>query len=277
MRAQPGKAQIHLHNYPCYQARTLSRPVRPPTGRAPGGALLTCFAVPADGDRSLGDLAALAAKDVSQLIRYEIDLAKTELRGDMRRVGLAGAPAGVAAFVGCLVLVLCCFALAFGLVALLRLRHLPGLRRTRKSATEGFGMLRRDGQPSPVSPDGQRPTFSPDGAGPRPGDADRIGRPSALEYHRWLARSALRPDGPPLRPDRRRRALPARGTPGGRLTGGQRTWGGKGGGARRGGERAPRARSGPGGGGRSRPIKEAYLHWGSRIDPHAASATPIGP
>jgi hypothetical protein len=45
---------------------------------------------PAGGDQSLGDLVALAAKDVSQLIRYEIDLAKTELKGDAKRVGLAG-------------------------------------------------------------------------------------------------------------------------------------------------------------------------------------------
>jgi len=124
-------------------------------------------------DQSLGDLVALAAKDVSQLIRYEIDLAKTELRSDMRRVGLAGALAGVAAFVGCLVLVLCCIAFAFGLIALgiwpwaaflivagtcvllaaaavaiamLKLRHLSGMRRTRKSVTEGMSLLRREVQ-----------------------------------------------------------------------------------------------------------------------------------
>ena len=65
---------------------------------------------PAGADQSLGDLVALAAKDVSQLIRYEIDLAKTELRGDVRRVGMAAALVGLAAFVGCLVLVLLCFA-----------------------------------------------------------------------------------------------------------------------------------------------------------------------
>ena len=128
---------------------------------------------PAGGDQSLGDLVALAAKDVSQLIRYEIDLAKTELKGDAKRVGLAGALAGVAAFVGCLVLVLFCIAFAYGLIALgiwtwaaflivagtcvllaavavgiavLKLRHLSGLRKTRKTVTEGIGMLRHDGQ-----------------------------------------------------------------------------------------------------------------------------------
>ena len=60
----------------------------------------------------------MAAKDVSQLIRYEIDLAKTELQADVQRAGLAGGLAGVAAFVGCLVLVLLSIAFAFGLVAL---------------------------------------------------------------------------------------------------------------------------------------------------------------
>ena len=55
---------------------------------------------PAGGEQSLGDLVALAAKDVSQLVRYEIDLAKTELKGDVKRVGLAAALAGVAGFVG---------------------------------------------------------------------------------------------------------------------------------------------------------------------------------
>jgi hypothetical protein len=128
---------------------------------------------PAGGDQSLGDLVALAAKDVSQLIRYEVDLAKTELKGDAKRVGIAVAGFGLAAFVGCLVLVLLCFALAFGLVALgiwewaaflivagacillaglgvglalLKLRKLSGLRVTRKTVTEGLGMLRHDGQ-----------------------------------------------------------------------------------------------------------------------------------
>jgi uncharacterized membrane protein YqjE len=128
---------------------------------------------PAGGDQSLGDLVALAAKDVSQLIRYEMDLAKSELKGDAKRVGIAVAGFGLAAFVGCLVLVLLCFALAFGLVALgiwewaaflivagvcillaalgaglalLKLRKLSGLRVTRKTVSEGLGMLRHDGQ-----------------------------------------------------------------------------------------------------------------------------------
>jgi uncharacterized membrane protein YqjE len=145
---------------------------------------------PDGSDQSLGDLVALAAKDISQLVRYEIDLAKTELKGDMRRVGLAGALGGVAAFVGCLVLVLLCIAFAFGLVAIgiwtwaaflivagtcillagvavliavLKLRHLSGLRRTRESVTEGFGMLRREAEQSKAGLNGQQPAVDGDG------------------------------------------------------------------------------------------------------------------
>ena len=72
---------------------------------------------PAGGDQSLGDLVSLAAKDVSQLIRYEIDLAKTELKDDAQRVGMAVAAIALAAFVACLVLVLLSFAFAYGLIA----------------------------------------------------------------------------------------------------------------------------------------------------------------
>jgi len=138
---------------------------------------------PAGDGQSLGDLVALAAKDVSQLIRYEIDLAKTELMDDVERIGLAGALSVVAAFVACLVLVLLSIALAFGLVALgiwdwaaflivagvyvlfavlvlgiayLKLKRLSGLRKTRETVTEGLEMLRHENQ----DPDGQRPEIT---------------------------------------------------------------------------------------------------------------------
>ncbi len=128
---------------------------------------------PAGGEQSLGDLVALAAKDVSQLVRYEIDLAKTELKADAQRVGLAAVLSGVAAFVGCLVLILLCIAFAYGLIALgiwdwaaflivagtcvllagiavgialFKVQHLSGLRETRKTVTEGLAVLRIDGQ-----------------------------------------------------------------------------------------------------------------------------------
>jgi len=145
---------------------------------------------PMGADQSLGDLVALAAKDVSQLIRYEIDLAKTELRGDVQRVGVAAGLGGFSFFFGCLVLMLLSFAYAYGLIAAgvwawaaflivagtcvvfaaaavgiayLKVRKLSGLRLTKKTVTEDLGMLRREGLLPQVSPDGERPRISPDG------------------------------------------------------------------------------------------------------------------
>ena len=129
---------------------------------------------PAGDNQSLGDLVALAAKDASQLIRYEIDLAKTELREDAMRIATALVLVGGAVFAGCLVLVILCFAYAEGLVvafdlprwaaflitagtlvllaaaaigiAYLRVRNMTGLRKTRDTVTEGLELLRQDGQ-----------------------------------------------------------------------------------------------------------------------------------
>jgi len=138
---------------------------------------------PAGDDQSLGDLVALAAKDISQLIRYEIDLAKTELKGDAQRVGTAVVLVAMAGFVSCLVLVMLSWAWGYGLITLgiwtwaaflivagvwalvgviaigiayLRIRHLSGLRETRKTVTEGIEMLR----PEVPQPNGQRPEIA---------------------------------------------------------------------------------------------------------------------
>ena len=123
---------------------------------------------PAGSDQSLGELVAQAAKDVSQLIRGEMNLAKAELRVDVRRIGVAVALLGMSAFVGCLMLVLLCFAFAYGLVALgiwtwaaflivagvclalialaaliavLRVRGVTGLRNTRSSVQDTIKVL----------------------------------------------------------------------------------------------------------------------------------------
>ena len=137
----------------------------------------------AGGDQSLGDLVSLAAQDVSQLIRYEIDLAKTELKDDAQRVGMAAAAIALAGFVACLVLVLLSFAFAYGLIArgiwawaaflivsgiyillagvalliaIMRVRRMTGLSKTRKTVSEGLGLLRTEVRP----PDGQRPEIA---------------------------------------------------------------------------------------------------------------------
>lgn len=120
-------------------------------------------------DESLGGLVSLAIRDISQLVKWEIDLAKLELRGDMKRLAISGGMMSVAGFVGCLVLVLLSFAAAYGLVAagipawaaflivaglyvlvaglavlvgVQKMRRLAGLRRTRTSVQESLAMLR---------------------------------------------------------------------------------------------------------------------------------------
>ncbi len=122
-------------------------------------------------DQSLGSLVSLAVKDMTQLVRCELDLAKIELKHDVRRLGIGAALLVTAAFVGCLVLMLLCFAFAYGLVAagiwtwaaflivagtcvLLaaltvliayrKVRKLTGLRQTRQTVQDDIAMIRRD-------------------------------------------------------------------------------------------------------------------------------------
>jgi len=138
----------------------------------------------ADGQQSLGELVALAAKDMSSLVRYEISLAKSELKMDARRIGIVAGIAVVGLFVACLIVVLLCFALAYGLVAafdipvyagflctvgaclliivvagliaFLIVRRVTGMKMTRKTVMDDIGMLRR----GESSPNGSGPAVS---------------------------------------------------------------------------------------------------------------------
>src|SRR5215469_12151769 len=121
-------------------------------------------------DQSIGDLVSVAARDISQLVRYELDLAKLELKDDAKRVGIGAGLIGVALFAACLVLMLLCFAFAYGLntlgiwlwasfliaagtcvliiggaalIAWRLVRHVTGMRKTRGSLADGVSMLRR--------------------------------------------------------------------------------------------------------------------------------------
>jgi uncharacterized membrane protein YqjE len=134
----------------------------------------------ADGaqDKSIGSLVSLAISDVSKLFKAELDLAKIELKDDLRRVGIGGALLGIAAFVGCLILVLLCFAYAYGLIAAgiwawaaflivagtcvllaalavligyLKFRKISGLRLTRQTVQEDLTLLKRE-EPVPSAP-----------------------------------------------------------------------------------------------------------------------------
>jgi uncharacterized membrane protein YqjE len=132
---------------------------------------------PADGaDASVGDLVSLAVRDVTRLVRCEMDLAKMELRADGRRLFLAVALTGMAGFAGILVLFMLSYALAFGLITLgiwnwaaflivagayvllaglamlvvyIKLRRVTGLRKTRATVQDDLTVLLRD-QDAPV-------------------------------------------------------------------------------------------------------------------------------
>lgn len=69
-------------------------------------------------DFSLGELVSLASRDMSELVRAEIALAKAELRNDAKRVGIGAGMFGAAGFLGFFALLFCSAALAFGLAAL---------------------------------------------------------------------------------------------------------------------------------------------------------------
>jgi uncharacterized membrane protein YqjE len=123
-------------------------------------------------DQSIGDLVSVAARDISQLVRYELELAKIELKNDVKRAAVGAALGVVAVFTACLVLMLLCFAFAYGLAAIHApgglwgaflwvaltcalligiaglvawrvVRRLTGLSMTRRSLADGMSMLHR--------------------------------------------------------------------------------------------------------------------------------------
>jgi uncharacterized membrane protein YqjE len=131
-----------------------------------------------DSEPSIGDLVTQAVRDVTQLVRCELALAKLELRDDAKRLGLAAALLAITAFTGCLILVLLCFAFAYGLVALgiwiwaaflivagvclllaalavliviVKVRGVSGLRKTRQTVQADLALLKRD-EDTPARP-----------------------------------------------------------------------------------------------------------------------------
>ena len=71
-----------------------------------------------DADASIGQLVAGIQKDLTALVRGEIELAKAELQQSAARAGLGGALFAAAAFLILLAVVLGSVALAYALVAL---------------------------------------------------------------------------------------------------------------------------------------------------------------
>jgi hypothetical protein len=69
-------------------------------------------------EQTLGALFATASRDLSTLVRSEIELAKAEIRVDVKNGATGGAMFGAAAFLGILAVILLSIAAAYGLVAL---------------------------------------------------------------------------------------------------------------------------------------------------------------
>jgi Putative Actinobacterial Holin-X, holin superfamily III len=69
------------------------------------------------GDRSLGELVSEVTSELSQLMRQEIELAKTETKDELAKMTDAGKAFGAGACLGYLAIVLLAFAAAWGLAA----------------------------------------------------------------------------------------------------------------------------------------------------------------
>lgn len=75
-------------------------------------------ATDAVGQTSLGTLVATAGRDMSDLVRGEIELAKAEMKQDIRHAASGGAMFAVAALCGLFCLIAASFAAAYGIHAL---------------------------------------------------------------------------------------------------------------------------------------------------------------
>jgi hypothetical protein len=69
-------------------------------------------------EQTLGALFADASRDLSKLVHDEIELAKAEIRRDVKNGAAGGAMFGAAGFVAVLAVILLSIAAAYGLVAL---------------------------------------------------------------------------------------------------------------------------------------------------------------
>lgn len=70
---------------------------------------------PPAAERTVGQLVADTTREMSDLLRYEVALAKAELAEDAKQAGLGAGMFGGAGFLGAVAFVLLCVAAAFGL------------------------------------------------------------------------------------------------------------------------------------------------------------------
>ena len=153
-----------------------------------------------DGTReqqSLGDLVSLALKDLSQLMHYEITLAKKEFKVDMRRAGFGAGFVALVLMVAYPLLLMLLFAYAYGLYAVgvpgglwgaflwvaltvfiaaliaggigfVFFKKVTGMRLTRKTVSDDIGMLKKraaNGADGAASVNGSSPSAAVGSAG----------------------------------------------------------------------------------------------------------------
>ena len=71
----------------------------------------------AEDERTLGQLVSQASEDLSALVRYEVALAKAEIKVDVRRGAIGGGLFAVVAVLGLFALITLVIAAGYGLVA----------------------------------------------------------------------------------------------------------------------------------------------------------------
>ncbi|MFS2295645.1 MAG: phage holin family protein [Actinomadura sp.] len=123
-------------------------------------------------DKSVGALVAMASKNISNLVRAEMELAKMELKADAKKAAISSVMFTIAAVMGGIVVIMLSISLAYGLVALgiwrwaaflivagvyvvlagilmyiakQLITKIEGAKRTRKTLKEDVAALRRRG------------------------------------------------------------------------------------------------------------------------------------
>jgi membrane protein implicated in regulation of membrane protease activity len=69
-------------------------------------------------EQTIGQLVASASRDLSALVRSEIELAKAEMKGEAKSAAMGGGMFGAAGFLGVVAFILLTIAAAYGLTAL---------------------------------------------------------------------------------------------------------------------------------------------------------------
>ena len=87
------------------------------TGRHASRPYASGIGGPDGAEPSIAALVAEASRDLSSLLRAEVDLAKAEIKDEAKSAAKGGAMFGAAAFLGLLAVILLSAALAYGLMA----------------------------------------------------------------------------------------------------------------------------------------------------------------